>query len=39
MRNTGKPGYYVQVFRTVNGVRELVSSDNYPVMEAVVDRR
>jgi vancomycin resistance protein VanW len=39
MRNTGKPGYYVQVFRTVDGVRELVSSDNYPVMEAVVDRR
>jgi vancomycin resistance protein YoaR len=39
MRNTGKPGYYVQVFRTVNGQRELVSSDNYPTMEAVVDRR
>lgn len=39
MRNTGKPGYFVQVFRTVNGKRELVSSDNYPAMEMVVDRR
>lgn len=39
MRNTGKPGYFVQVFRTVDGKRELVSSDNYPAMEMVVDRR
>jgi vancomycin resistance protein VanW len=39
MRNTGKPGYFVQVFRVVDGKRELVSSDNYPVMEMVVDRR
>lgn len=39
MRNTGKPGYFVQVFRTVNGQREMVSSDNYPAMEMVVDRR
>lgn len=39
MRNTGKAGYFVQVFRTVDGKRELVSSDNYPVMEMVVDRR
>ncbi len=38
-RNTGKPGYFVQVFRTVDGKRELVSSDNYPAMETVVDRR
>lgn len=39
MRNTGKPGYFVQVFRSVDGKRELVSSDNYPAMEMVVDRR
>ena len=39
MRNTGKPGYFVQVFRTINGKRELVSSDNYPAMEMVLDRR
>jgi len=39
MRNTGKAGFYVQVYRTVDGHRELVSSDNYPAMEAVVDRR
>jgi vancomycin resistance protein YoaR len=39
VRNTGKPGYFVQVFRTIDGVMEMVSSDNYPVMERVVDRR
>ena len=39
MRNTGKAGYSVQVYRTVEGQRELVSSDNYPVMDKVVDRR
>ncbi len=39
MRNTGKPGYFVQVFRTIDGNRQLVSSDNYPTMEMVVDRR
>jgi len=39
IRNTGKPGFFVQVFRTVDGKRELVSSDNYPAMEAVLDRR
>lgn len=39
MRNTGKPGYFVQVFREIDGKRELVSSDNYPAMEMVVDRR
>jgi vancomycin resistance protein VanW len=39
MRNTGKPGYFVQVFREMDGKKELISSDNYPVMEMVVDRR
>ena len=39
LRNTGKPGYFVQVFRTIDGKRELVSSDNYPAMESVIDRR
>jgi len=39
VRNTGKSGYFVQVFRTVDGRRELVSSDNYPMMNKVVDRR
>lgn len=39
MRNSGKPGYFVQVFREIDGKRELISSDNYPAMEAVVDRR
>ena len=39
MRNTGKQGFFVQVFRLMNGQKELVSSDNYPVMDIVVDRR
>jgi vancomycin resistance protein VanW len=39
IRNTGKPGFFVQVFRTIDGKRELVSSDNYPAMEAVLDHR
>ncbi len=39
LRNTGKHGFFVQVYRTVNGKRSLVSTDNYPSMEAVVDRR
>ena len=39
MRNTGKQGYFVQVFRLMDGKRQLISSDNYPVMDVVVDRR
>lgn len=39
MRNTGKQGFFVQVFRVMDGKKRLVSSDNYPVMDMVVDRR
>lgn len=39
MRNTGKQGFFVQVFRVIDGKKELISSDNYPVMDIVVDRR
>jgi len=39
MRNTGKQGYFVQIYRIADGQKELISSDNYPVMDKVVDRR
>jgi vancomycin resistance protein VanW len=36
VRNSGKPGYDVAVFRTVGNQRELISHDSYPVMHRVV---
>lgn len=38
VRNPGKAGYEVETFRTVNGVKELVSQDSYPAMNRVVQR-
>ena len=39
VRNPGKAGYQVEVFRTVGNQRELVSSDSYPAMSRVVEYR
>ncbi len=37
VRNSGKPGYDVTVFRIQGKRRELISSDSYPAMNRVVD--
>ncbi len=37
VRNSGKPGYSVRVYRMQGGQRELVSTDCYPAMNRVVD--
>ena len=39
VRNPGKPGYQVDVYRSVGGQRELLSSDSYPAMSRVVEFR
>lgn len=39
IRNSGKPGYDVVVYRTVDGRRELVSRNFYPSMERVIQYR
>jgi len=35
-RNSGKPGYEVNVFRFIGEREELISSDNYPAMNRIV---
>jgi vancomycin resistance protein VanW len=37
IRNTGKPGAHVTVYRITGGRREFVSSDTYPVMHRIVE--
>ncbi len=37
VRNSGKQGYEVQVYRIWNGRRELISEDSYPVMHRIVE--
>ncbi len=37
MRNSGKSGYDVMVFRITGGSRELISSDHYPAMARVIE--
>jgi vancomycin resistance protein VanW len=39
VRNTGKSGFQVAVYRTIGNRRDLVSSDEYPVMHRVIERR
>jgi vancomycin resistance protein VanW len=39
LRNSGKPGYEVNVFRYMGKQKELVSSDNYPAMNRIVQTR
>ena len=39
VRNPGKPGYQVEVYRTIGDRRELISSDSYPAMSRVVEFR
>lgn len=39
VRNPGKSGYEVETFRLINGRRERLSHDNYPVMHRVVEYR
>ena len=39
LRNSGKPGYEVNVFRFVGNRQELISSDNYPAMNRIVEMR
>jgi triacylglycerol esterase/lipase EstA (alpha/beta hydrolase family) len=36
-RNPGKPGHVVETWRSVNGVRQRLSVDSYPVMNKVLD--
>ena len=38
VRNVGKPGFEVEVFRTVDGVQKMLSRDHYEVMNRVVER-
>jgi len=39
VRNPGKPGYQVEVYRIMGDRRELLSSDSYPAMSRVVEFR
>lgn len=39
LRNPGKDGYQVNVFRTIGNRRQLVNSDTYPAMSQVVEFR
>lgn len=39
VRNPGKAGYQVQVYRVVNGETEWLSADSYPAMSRVVEYR
>ena len=39
LRNSGKPGYEVNVFRFIGNRSELISSDNYPAMNRIVQMR
>jgi len=39
VRNTGRPGFDVTVYRITGGREELVSTDEYPVMNRVVEYR
>lgn len=39
VRNSGRIGFEVDVYRFRNGVKELVSSDNYPVMHKIVETK
>lgn len=39
LRNSGKAGYEVVVYRTVDGRRELVSQNSYPSMDRVIQYR
>lgn len=36
-RNPGKPGHVVETWRSVNGIRQRLSVDSYPVMNRVLD--
>ncbi|QYK53896.1 MAG: VanW family protein [Fimbriimonadaceae bacterium] len=37
VRNPGKPGYEVETWREIDGVRKRMSRDSYPVMNRVID--
>jgi hypothetical protein len=37
MRNSGKSGYDVTVYRLIGNRRELISTDHYPAMARVVE--
>jgi hypothetical protein len=39
VRNTGKNGYEVSVYRITGTRRELISSDSYPAMHRIVQTR
>lgn len=39
LRNSGKPGYKVNVFRFMGDREELISSDEYPAMNRIVQMR
>jgi vancomycin resistance protein VanW len=39
VRNSGKPGYEVLVWRRIGDHRELVSTDDYPAMHRIVEYR
>jgi vancomycin resistance protein VanW len=39
MRNSGKSGFEVNVYRFIGDRKELISSDNYPVMNRIIEMR
>jgi vancomycin resistance protein YoaR len=39
LRNSGRPGYEVTVYRVTGDAREFISSDEYPVMNRLVEYR
>lgn len=39
LRNSGKPGYDVELYRTMKGSRRLVSADSYPAVNRIVEYR
>lgn len=39
IRNSGKPGYSVTVYRTTGGQREFISKDEYPAMNRIIEYR
>ena len=39
LRNSGKPGFEVNVYRIVGDRKELISSDSYPAMNRIIEMR
>ncbi|MCZ7580681.1 MAG: hypothetical protein M5U21_07665 [Fimbriimonadaceae bacterium] len=39
VRNSGKPGYEVMTYRTIDGRQELVSVDSYPPFHRILETK